>query len=158
MEEKKVFKRFKVPTEKWTLPLIIICGIALLALGIYMFIDNFSLPLGIFCVSMGAICLIVLPFVLVKQINLSKATNTYPEEAIIVGENEVEVITDKSETFTFDEIKSVRGIRYVGNGFFTYKIYYFGTLFIKLKNGRKIVLKGIDNVRDVAKLLKQKIK
>ncbi len=159
---KTIYKRVKVPTEKRTIPFLVILGAVLVAIGVFILLKSKSdiglIAMSIFCFIMGAFIMFGLSFIVYRQVKLSNETNTYPEEALILSDDEVEIVTYKSETYKYNQIKSVRGIRFVGNGFGHYKIYYFGNLIIKLKDGKKILLKGIDNVLDVAKVLKQKIK
>ena len=62
---------------------------------------------------MGAFIMFGLSFIVYRQVKLSNETNTYPEEALILSDDEVEIVTYKSETYKYNQIKSVRGIRFV---------------------------------------------
>ncbi len=156
-ENKQIIKRVKVPTEKWATVVVILCGLLVLAFSLYMFIAKISVLMGILGAVLAALLLILCPISMIKQIKLSVATNTYPEDAIVVEEKSFDIVTDKTETFYFDQLQTVRGARYVRSGAYVNKFYYFGTLFLKFKDGRKILLKGIDNVSDVVKLFKKKM-
>lgn len=157
MEDKKIIKRVKVPTQKWTMVVLIIMSILFIILGIITGIQYNSISVGALIAGFGVLLLLLALLPVRKNIKLYIAANTYPEDAIIVGEDSINIITDTSNLIKFADIKSVRGIRWIGTGIFTYNIYFYGTLFIKLKNGKKITLIGIDNVVEVANMLKTKI-
>lgn len=158
-EQKEVFKRVKVPVQKTAKIVLIVCSIFILLCGVVTlaFMDD-ALILGIFFVSIGAICLLLAFTTVAKQVKLAQQTNTYPETALELGQSSLTIVTDTTTTINLSEIKSVRGVRFVGVGLLMYKFYYYGTLFINLQDGTKIRLFGIDNVADVATIIKARIK